>query len=160
MILSFTFSTSGCKKITLDSMSVKTYIKLLKSESYDFIELPPFDYRDIPELLTYASDDLVLKSYPHNPVSSLFSEECRLGVYVLWTIESIRKSSIDEKHAFGRFPSLNPILSFKTAGNNPIDPDKSHHEATQAYSEWWNSNEDFDQIKNINPLERTDYTWR
>lgn len=159
-ILTLTFILTSCKKVALDNMSVKTYIKLLKSESYDYIELPPFDSRDIPELLTYASDDQILKSYPPNPISSFFAQECRLGVYVLWTIESIRKSSIDEKTTFGRFPSLNPILSLKTSGDSIIDPDKSHQEAFQAYLDWWNSSDNFDQIKNINPLDGTNYFWR
>jgi|WetSurMetagenome_2_1015567.scaffolds.fasta_scaffold06539_1 hypothetical protein len=160
MILTLTFFTMSCEKVTLENMSVKKYINLLKTESYDFMELPPFDSKDIPELLTYASDDQILNSYPHNPVSSLFVQECRLGVYVLWTVESIRKSSIDEKTSFGRFPSLNPILSLKTNSDGTFDPDKSHQETAQAYLDWWNSSDDFEQIKNINPLDGTDYVWR
>ena len=160
MILTFALLNMSCEKITLENMSVEKYINLLKTESYDFMALPPFDSDDIPELLAYSSDDLILKRYPANPVSSFIAEDCKLGIYVLWTIESIRKSAIEDKTAIGRFPSLNPILSLKTAGDNTIDPEIAHLVAAQAYLDWWNSSDDFEQIKNINPLDETDYYWR
>jgi hypothetical protein len=158
-LLACTLIMSGCERMTPENMSVRAYINLLKTGSYDYMDLPPFDSRDIPELLWYASDDFILKSYPPNPISSFYSEDCILGVYVLWTIESIRKSSIEEKAPFMRFPSLNPILALKVPGDTPVDPVKAHKEAVKAYADWWNSG-DFEQIKNTNPLESTDYFWR
>ena len=151
---------SGCEKISLETMSVKKYISLLKSESYQFIELPPFDPDDIPELLKYADENQILKHYPVNPVSSLSSGDCRLGVYVLWTIESVRKCSVSGDEDFFRFPTLNPILIFRISGNGQINEKTAHQAASQAYKEWWNSNKDFNAIKNIDPLGDTPYTWR
>lgn len=160
LILTFIFTLTGCKKVALENMSVRTYIKLLKSESYDFMELPPFKPGDIPELLNYASDDFVLKTYPPNPLSSCYAQECRLGIYVMWTIESIRKSATEATPSFGRFPSLNPILALKNPDGSAIDPDKSQQETAKAYLDWWNSDSDFEKIKNNNPLDATNYTWR
>jgi hypothetical protein len=158
-LLACTLIMSGSERMTPENMSVRTYIRLLKEENYDFIDLPPFGPEDIPELLKYASEDLALKNYPHNPISSLMGEDCRLGVYVLWTIESIRKSSVAERTSPGRFPSLNPILAFKLPVDTTVDMEESHKTALQAYINWWLSGE-FEQIKYVNPLETTEYFWR
>lgn len=158
--LTFVFVTTSCKRIALDNMSVKTYIKLLKSESYDFIELPPFDSKDIPELLTYIDENQIIKNYPVNPSSSFIGPDCKLGVYALWTIESIRQCSIIADQFIGRFPSGNPILMFKNSSTDIFDSELAHQTAVQTYRDWWNSNTDFGQIKNINPLGNTLYRWR
>jgi hypothetical protein len=160
MILILTFCVTSCEKITLENMTVKKYIHLLKSGSYDFIELPPFDSGDIPELLKYIDDNQIIKNFPVNPSSSLIGPDCKLGVYALWTIESIRVCSIvADGHPF-RFPSGNPILIFKIADSGVPDNDIAHQTVSNAYKDWWNSNNDFQQIKNTNPLENTDYRWR
>jgi hypothetical protein len=149
----------SCEKITLENMSVKKYIKLLKSGSYDFIDLPPFDSKDIPELLKYVDDTQIIKNFPINLSSSLHVPECELGIYTLWTIESIRVCSIvADAHPF-RFPSATPLLRFKIADSGVVDNEIAHPAASEAYKDWWNSNNDFQLIKNTNPLENTEYKW-
>lgn len=141
-------------------MSVNKYIKLLKTGSYDFIDLPPFDSNDIPELLKYVDDTQVIKNFPINPSSSFYLPDCELGIYALWTIESIRVCSIvADAHPF-RFPSGTPTLRFTIADPGIIDNDVAHQDASEAYKDWWNSNTDFQLIKNTNPLENTEYRWR
>lgn len=165
MILTLIFVSTSCEKTNLNNMNVKTYLKLLKSGSYDFNDsnglpnLPPFEPKDIPELLTYANDTYIVTKYPHNPISSYIGPDPRLGIFVLWTIESIRLSSPGIDHFWGRFPSQSPTLMFKGSVLT-IDVETAHKTASKAYLNWWNSSADFEQIKNINPLENTDYGWR
>jgi len=155
LIISLIFVATGCEKITLDNMSVNKYIKLLKSDSYDYNDLPAFISSDIPELLKYADDGQIITKYPHNPISSLIGEDPRLGVLVLWTVESIRLSP---NGPIGRFPSSIPGFRNKTI-QGPLDINIVHPLVSQAYKTWWNSSIDFEQLKLINPLENTDYTW-
>ena len=86
--------------------------------------------------------------------------DCKLGVYALWTIESIRVCAIVADGHLFRFPSGNPILIFNMADSGVLDNDIAHQAAAKAYRDWWNSNIDFQSIKNTNPLENTDYRWR
>lgn len=159
MILTLAFISMSCEKITLENMSVKQYIKLLKTGSYGFIELPPFDSEDIPELLKYVDDTQLIKNFPINPSSSFYVPDCELGIYTLWTIESIRVCSIvADAHPF-RFPSGTPTLRFKIADSGVLDSDIARQAASLAYKDWWNSNNDFQLIKNTNPLESTEYRW-
>jgi hypothetical protein len=151
----------SCEKTTLDNMDVKTYVKLLKSGNYDFNnsnglpDLPPFKSTDIPELLTYANDVQIITKYPHNPISSYIGPDPRLGIFILWTIESIRLTA---DKPFGRFPSMSPTLRIK--GSEQIaDVIIAHPIAYEAYLEWWNLNIDFEQLRNKNPLENTNYLW-
>ena len=155
LILSLIFLLTGCEKIALDNMSVRKYIKLLKSDSYDYNDLPAFNSSDIQELLKYADDDQIITKYPHNPISSLIGEDPRLGVLVLWTVESIRLSP---NGPIGRFPSSIPGF-WNIKIQEPVDINIVHPLVSQAYKTWWNLNTDFEQLKLINPLENTDYSW-
>jgi hypothetical protein len=166
MFLIFIFVSTSCEKTSDDNISIRTYIKQLKSGSYNLQnakklpDLPAFEPADIPELLVYADDKQIITGFPHNPLSSYFEPDCRLGVYILWTIESIRLVSNGKNLALGRFPSLNPIIGVKGIGSyDTIDNDTIHQATVQAYNNWWNSNSDFEQIKTINPLENTIYGW-
>jgi hypothetical protein len=151
---------TSCEKIALENMTVEKYIRLLKSGNYAYIELPPFDSDDIPELMKYINDNQEIENFPVNPVSSLTAPDCNLGIYAMWTIESIRVSSIvADAHPF-RFPSLIPALMFRNPGSGTLNNDLAHQEAVKAYQDWWNSNSNFQQIKNIDPLESTEYSWR
>ena len=167
LLLTFVFISISCEKDTVDNITVKEYVKLLKSGNYNlqnsngFPDLPAFEPTDIPDLLSYANDKQIITNFPHNTLSSYFEPNCRLGVYVLWTIESIRLVSNDSKKLFlGRFPSLNPIIGIKEiCSYDTVDNDTIHQATVQAYTNWWNSNSDFEQIKGINPLEDTIYGW-
>lgn len=98
-----------------NNLDVKTYIELLKSNRYDSINLPAFSYKDIPALLQYRNETQIISNFPHNPISSLIGPDCKLGIYVLWTIESIRAVSIKSEYLIYRFPSQNPILAYRNS---------------------------------------------
>jgi hypothetical protein len=140
VIIMIVSALTSCEKTTLDNMDVKTYVKLLKSGNYDFNnsnglpDLPPFKSTDIPELLTYAND---------------------VQIITKWTVESIRLTA---DKPFGRFPSMSPTLRIK--GSEQIaDVIIAHPIAYEAYLDWWNSNIDFKQLRNKNPLVNTNYSW-
>jgi hypothetical protein len=86
--------------------------------------------------------------------------ECRLGMYVLWTIESVRAVQINSERLVGRFPSLNPILALNAASQMElVNDDKSQMEAAKAYYEWWYSAYLLSDKMRMNPLKNTDYSW-
>jgi hypothetical protein len=153
------FGFISCEKEKED-LDVETYISLLKSNQYSENELPDFDPDDIPALLVHRNDTMIITDFPHNMISSLWAPECKLGMYVLWTIESIRAVSIDSKYLIGRFPSQNPILALRDASELDLVYDnKSHSKAAEAYYDWWNSIALFRNKMEIDPLENTEYRW-
>ena len=155
----------GCDKKDNDetiNLDVPTYIELLKSSQYDSLNLPSFTYSDIPVLLQYRNETQIITNFPHNPISSLYAPECKLGMYVLWTIESIRALSINSEYLIMRFPSQNPILALRDSDELDLVTDSvSHAIAAKAYYDWWENNKykDFNDFKNIDPLKDTDYRW-
>ncbi len=163
--LIFLISLISCDKNDdkeITNLDVETYIELLKSNQYDSLNLPSFTYNDIPALLQYRNENQIISNFPHNPISSLWGPECKLGMYVLWTIESIRAVSINSEYLIMRFPSQNPILALRNSVElELISDDASHTIAANAYYDWWenNKNKDFDDFKNVDPLENTDYRW-
>ena len=142
--------------------NVEKYIELLKSNQYDSINLPAFTYQDIPALLKYRNEAQIITNFPHNPISSFWGSECKLGMYVLWTIESIRAVAINSKYLIMRFPSQNPILALRDSDElNLVYTDESHQIAAKAYYNWWENNKhkSFNEFKNIDPLKSTNYRW-
>ena len=143
-------------------ISVENYIELLKSNQYDSLNLPEFDYTDIPVLLKYRNETQLISNFPHNPISSLYAPECKLGMYVLWTIESIRAVSIDSEYLIMRFPSQNPILAKRDSETLDLVYDNTSHEvAAESYFDWWENNKekDFNEFKHIDPLNNSNYKW-
>ncbi len=165
IFLTLIINLTSCDKYNIDAtnnLDIEIYIELLKSNQYDSLNLPSFTYKNIPGLLQYTSETQIINNFPHNPISSLYGPECRLGMYVLWTIESIRAVSINSEYLIMRFPSQNPILVLRKSNELDVVPDSvSHSIAVKAYYDWWenNKNKDFDDFKNIDPLEDTDYKW-
>ena len=155
----------SCEKNNNDEiykLSVEKYIELLESNQYDSLNLPEFTYTHIPELLKYRNETKIITNFPHNGISSLYESDCKLGMYVLWTIESIRAVAINSEYLINRFPSQNPILALRNSDElNLIFDSESHEIAAKAYSDWWEDNKhrDFDEFKNIDPLIETDYRW-
>lgn len=146
----------------ISNVSVDRYIELLKANQYDSINLPAFTYNDIPALLKYRNETQVIKNFPHNGISSLYAPECTLGMYVLWTIESIRAVSINSEYLILRFPSQNPILALRDSiGFDLVYDEASHEIAAKAYYDWWENNKqkNFNEFKNIDPLTGTKYKW-
>jgi len=166
VILTLLACLTGCnpnddeKDINAD---VETYIRLLKSNQYDSPKLPSFTPGDIPGLLQYRNDTQLINQFPRNPISSYHGGECKLGMYVLWTIESIRAESINHNNYMVMgFPSQNPVLALKASDQLVmVFDDTFHAAAAQAYYGWWtgNQNTGFDAFKSIDPLEGTDYRW-
>jgi len=141
---------------------VKWYIELLKSNQYNAMELPAFNHSHISELIKYVDAEQKIKDFPANPISSMYVGEIRLGLYVAWTIESIRKVAIGSDDLIGRFPSLVPGLKER----NPhefitVSDATSHPIVAQAYRDWWevNKSKPFDEYKTIDPLIITPYQW-
>lgn len=155
----------SCDKNDIDetkNLDVEKYIELLKSNQYDSLNLPAFTYTHIPSLLQYRNETQTITNFPHNGISSLYAPDCTLGMYVLWTIESIRAVAIQSENLIMRFPSQNPILSLRVADElTLVYSIESHQIAAKAYSDWWENNKhmDFNDFKNIDPLKSTDYSW-
>lgn len=156
-------SLSACDKNDSGNMDVDNYIELLESGRYDENDLPEFTHTDIPALLQYRNETQVITDFPHNPVSSMYGPECKLGVYVLWTIESIRSVATDSEYLIGRFPSLNPVLAFRDVEElDLVNDEESHEVAASAYFDWWidNKAKGFEEFKDIDPLAQTAYKWQ
>ena len=163
ILVSLIISTS-CHKDNdeeIKNVNVNQYIELLKSDKYDSINLPAFTSLDIPALLTYRNETQKITNFPRNGISSYYQRNCTLGLYVLWTIESIRAVSINSKYLIGRFPSQNPLLEKSDASELFLDTNESRKAASKAYFDWWMSNnrKDFNKFKNIDPLKNTEYKW-
>jgi hypothetical protein len=153
------FIFTACEKLT-DNPEVDTYINQLISGTYESFDLPDFNISDIPALLRYRNETTIITDFPHNPISSFWQQECKLGMFVLWTIESIRAVEINSEYLIGRFPSQNPVLALRDAPElHMVFDDQSHKEAARAYNDWWNSFYPFQDKMKIDPLKRTKYRW-
>jgi hypothetical protein len=144
---------------------VKKYVNELKDNQYEGRDLPAFTDKHIYELLKYRNEKGIITKFPCNPVSSLYQEECELGVYVLWTIESIRiKFANSDLLIIEKFPSLNPILRLRDSEEFvPVfDYDSEAYQIlSDAYFTWWTNNQGktLIEIMKTDPLENTLYKW-
>jgi len=145
----------------IKNVNVDQYIALLKSGKYDAVNLPAFTYLDIPALLAYRNETQKITNFPRNGISSYYQRDCTLGLYVLWTIESIRAVAINSKYLIGRFPSQNPLLEKSDYSELFLDTNEILEIASKAYLDWWAGNykKDFNEVKNIDPLKNTIYKW-
>lgn len=158
------FSIIGCVKNEsedLNNLEVEKYVELLKKGEYDSRELPNFTYKDIPTLLDFRNETQIITDFPHNLISSLYGPNCELGMYVLWTIESIRAVAIDSEYLIGRFPSQNPFVQKREDWSDVERGVEIQKIISNAYFDWWEENRDkeFDDFKNIDPLLTTEYRW-
>lgn len=165
-VLSFCllFSLLGCQEDDMQASQseVDRYVARLQSGQYEAMELPAFTLEAIPALLTYRNSTEIISSFPRNPISSFHNAESALGMYILWTIESIRQSYVSNEGLPGRFPSLNPRLAKRDAIElNIADEEESQQIAAQAYYEWWENSSrlDTETLMQTDPLEDTDYYW-
>ncbi len=157
-------SSFGCHKNELEdlnNLSVAQYIELLKEGKYDSTDLPNFTYKDIPALLAYRNETQTITNYPHNWISSLWMPECSLGMYVLWTIESIRSMATDSEYLISRFPSQNPVVQQRGEPFDLSSGTEIQKIISAAYYNWWKENKrrNFDEFKHIDPLSNTEYRW-
>jgi len=157
----------GCNKKDneeITNLDVEKYIELLKSDQFVSSKIPAFTSNDIPALLKYRNNNQIVTKFPANYLSSYAMPEpkYKLGVLVLWTVESIRISSI-ENSINGKFPSQNPFIAIR---NNPSEwvldyNSQAYSIISQAYFDWWENNiyKGFEQFKSIDPLINTNYSW-
>ena len=158
------FSIVGCDKDEseeLKNLDVEKYVEQLKNGEYESFDLPEFTYKDIPALLEYRNENQIITDFPHNGISSLWMPECSLGMYILWTIESIRAVAIDSEFLIGRFPSQNPIVQQREEPFDLESGNEIQEMISKAYYDWWedNKHKNFDNFKNIAPLSDLDYRW-
>jgi hypothetical protein len=163
VLVSLIISTS-CHKDNdeeIKNVNVDQYIELLKSGKYDSADLPTFTYLDIPALLAYRNETQKITNFPRNGISSFYQRDCTLGLYVLWTIESIRAVATNSKYLIGQFPSQNPLLEKSDYSELFLDTNETNEIASKAYYDWWinNKKKDFSEFKNIDPLKNTVYKW-
>jgi len=156
----------GCEEKTeekLQQEEVKKYVNALKANQYNDRDFPAFSYKHIDELLKYRNEKNVITTFPRNPISSLYQEECELGTYILWTIESIRAIAINSEFLIGSFPSQNPILELQDSEEFVPIPynSEAYQILSNAYYAWWISNKDktLIEIMAIDPLGNTIYKW-
>jgi len=159
LVLSLLLISISCEKQSTNNSEVENYISFLKSGQYDSYNLPEFQPSEIPTLLKYINDTTSITKFPRNGISSYMQLKCKLGMVVLWTIESIRAVEIHSDRLVGRFPSQNPILAFRDTLSKWSFDDKSHLIAAKAYDDWWHSIHIFKDKMNIDPLKDTPYTW-
>jgi hypothetical protein len=149
----------GCESLDTEDQEVENYITQLKNGTYDSFELPAFSVSDIPALLAYRNDNSTITCVPANPISSYWMVECKLGMIVLWTVESIRSTEIGSKNLIGRYPSQNPLLALRKDPSVWVFDEESHRIAAKAYYDWWKSDPIFKNKMKIDPMEETKYIW-
>jgi hypothetical protein len=149
--------------IQANQSEVDNYMARLQSGDYEAMELPPFTPEAIPALLRYSDGRKLITQFPRNPISSAYHPDCRLGLFALWTIESIRQTYIQADNKMpGRFPSLNPELAKReTYVYNPAEREVAQQAATVAYQAWWSRSQSIsiDELMQIDPLADTEYLW-
>ncbi len=144
-------------------IDVQTYVELLKKGDYQSIDLPPFSHEDIPALLEHCENQETIQNFPVNPLASQHRQSCPLGMFVLWTIESVRVvEDTDSEPMIMRFPSQHPVLALRDANELILTEDVGSHEvAARAYIGWWQQSEigGIDKIMGEDPLKDTPYRW-
>jgi len=136
---------------------VDMFIDVLKEDSTENLESPKFTVDDISELLDYRNDELIISKFPRNPLSSLYMEDVEVGMFVLWTIESLRMEAIDDPN-FYLFASLNPRV-IRVSTSELLDQNNILPIVAEAYFEWWNSSLTTEEKLEMYPLEGMDLKW-
>jgi len=146
-----------CSKQNNKLSEVETFIETLTENKTERIEAPTFNEDHISELLTYRNDQSKSSNFPRNPLSSFYMEEVTVGMYVLWTIESIRMEATNDPD-FYLFASLTPRIVRVNSGDL-VDQEDILPEVAAAYFEWWNASLTFEEKLQINPLEDLNLDW-
>jgi Domain of unknown function (DUF4943) len=175
------FSESCTKDFDFEKPDVDEFVSLVRDGKYTSEKMPNFSPSDIPGLLKYANDTSEIKTFPKCPISSytLISQKFILGECVLWTIESIRVTYY-QSDWHQRFPSYVPKvykeMKYDSAFMKHLSdiytippPDWADYFINKdelqvvynKYKNWWvdNSNKNFDDYQNINPLEDSGLAW-
>ena len=147
----------SCNKEDSTPSGVEIFIKTLKEDKSETIETTDLSSENISELLTHSNDEQKISNFTRNPLSSFYLDEVNLGMYVLWTIESIRMKEINDP-GFYLYASLNPRIINVSSGEL-VDQDIILPEVAKAYFEWWNSSLLLEEKRQINPLDGLDLSW-
>ncbi len=158
-------SSCSSEDVDYNNPDPEIFVKEIKAGRYDtkspygFVEVPVFQKKDIPELITHVKDMSKIPFFPTNTVSSYGpNANYRLGECVLWTIESIR---------VGKFASFGCKLVRKDTNEHmqyAFLSDKEVECVADLYIKWWNKviNQQGYNLKDVfldNPLAGTNYRW-
>ncbi len=146
-----------CSKQGSELSKVEIFIEALREGNTEVVKAPDFNHDHIPELLTFCNDKSEISSFPRNPLSSFYMEKVTLGMYVAWTIESIRLATIEDPD-FYLFASLNPRIASESTGA-VLDQEVVFPAVATAYFEWWHSQLSTEEKLQINPLEKLGLIW-
>lgn len=143
-----------------EEKTVNQFVNQVKGNKYINDTLPWFSSDAIPVLLESADNFDKITYFPVNPLSSYYPTKLSIGECLLWTIENIRQN-------FGNyqkisFPSFVPELKIKNDINSQYLNDSQLNEVYNLYYNWWynTTSKDFEEIRHINPLSDSPYTWK
>ena len=150
-------------------MQIDTLIAQLKADRYSpssKMMLPDLAWSDIPKLMEIADNATKITKFAQHPASNVIQENCFLGIYAMWLIESIRisygKTLLDP---YKRFPSLRPVLIEKSQGGEILSLFENNGDqmmlAYNAYTAWWNRVKEMPPAEacRIDPLEGCAVHW-
>lgn len=126
--------------------------------------LPQLKWEDIPSLLNAGKDTTIINRYPVNPISSMSSIDCSMGIVTLWFVECIRLTEQQEEYATRiLYPSQTPFLIYFGSDSDDY-PSNSKELMELAYAEyysWWQKVKHMNRAEacKINPLEGAKVNW-
>ena len=150
----------SCSKGDESMSEVEKFIQQVKLDKYTADTLPEFSSNAISVLLQSANDFSKITKFPVSPITSFGPVKLTVGECLMWTIENIRLNY--GKYTNESFPSLVPELHLKTDINIPRLTDVQLYEAYNLYYNWWynNKGKDFEEFRQINPLQDSNYVWK
>jgi len=151
----------SCSKDEPVKTDVDIFIDKVKNNEFIADSLPKFSFQAIPILLDAANDFSIITIFPINPVSSYAPTRLTIGECLLWTVEHIRLHFGAYSTSVG-FPSFVPELRDISDINSNNLTKEQLNDAYSLYYDWWNDNKlkDFENFRNINPLENSKYRWK
>ena len=159
-LLAILLASPGCEKSENVQEEVDRYVEELIQGKYNSSELPDYTTDHISPLLEFREDSTLITDFPRNPLSSFWMGECRLGIFVLWTIESIRVVENQREGILYRFPSLNPVINISNPDSiKTYEISIIHQTAADAYYDWWNNDSSLTVKLEMDPLDSTGYSW-
>ena len=166
-------------KLTSDSLNHYKYFKVNRprDEIDEFLEmlrinqfpqqrtLPQLKWDDIPSLLNTGMDTTIINRYPVNPISSLSSTECYMGIVTLWFVECIRLTEQQGEYATRvLYPSQTPFLLYTNSDlyNYPGNSKELMELAYTEYYSWWQKAKHMDRTEacKIDPLKDSKVKWK
>lgn len=153
----------GCdtKIDSIPKNQVEEYIFELQANQYQEFKFPSFSASHISQLLEFGNETIPTRTFPHNPVVCYMTEaETKVGVVVLWTIESIRRSFLEDSEEL-IYPSADPLLIMNDPQNEDYNYYHGYHiKAYEAYKKWWQLELPLGEKMKINPLGDSTLKWR